>query len=189
MNASGLARHYDTLSPRERLPLILAAAARGDEEERSRLVKSAPRLAYEVQDHFGLTQAFFALSTGHLLRLLELANRYIALLGAAVSKKGKEADRMQEAALFSGYLIQVNLAGWRQFCAEHQFDPEVFWSRLPGFDTVKLVEETVAAAAFTPEEARGYARRSGLSPDAVPTAESIAATLRDGLQAGLEWWT
>jgi hypothetical protein len=161
MNTAGLAKHYQTLSPRERLTLILAAAARGDEEERSGLVKSAPRLAYEVQDHFGLARAFFGASAGHLLRLLDLAVRYIALPGAAVSGKGKEGDQMQDAAFLLGHLIQVHLAGWRQFCDEHQFDPQVFWSRLPGCDTIKLVEETAEGASFTAEGARQYAQRSG----------------------------
>ena len=38
MNTNGLARLYDRLTPRERLPLIMAASARGDEMERERLV-------------------------------------------------------------------------------------------------------------------------------------------------------
>ena len=34
MNANGLARKYDLLTPAERFPLILAASARGDAVER-----------------------------------------------------------------------------------------------------------------------------------------------------------
>ena len=33
MNTNGLAKLYDRLTPKERLPLILAASARGDEAE------------------------------------------------------------------------------------------------------------------------------------------------------------
>jgi hypothetical protein len=48
MNTKGLARHYAILTPWERLPLILAASARGDEQERSRLATSAPRVGYQL---------------------------------------------------------------------------------------------------------------------------------------------
>ena len=40
MNTNGLAKLYGQLTPKERLPLILAASARGDEAERNRPTKS-----------------------------------------------------------------------------------------------------------------------------------------------------
>jgi hypothetical protein len=42
MTSTGLSKLYAHLLPRERLPLILAAQARGDEVEQQRLAASAP---------------------------------------------------------------------------------------------------------------------------------------------------
>ena len=51
MNANGLARNYGCLSPEERWRLILAAIARGDDVEKSRLVNAAPRIDLTTHDY------------------------------------------------------------------------------------------------------------------------------------------
>ncbi len=121
MNTNGLVKHYDLLTPRERLPLILAAFARGDEQERARLVKSAPRRRYSVQDHAGLTEAYFTLCITHLLEVTELAAQYLLVLGQVAREEGEDEDGVVEGALLLGYLLKTRLAGWRLFCAEHRF--------------------------------------------------------------------
>ncbi len=50
MNDRTLSRHYDQLTPRERLRLSLAGLARGDEEEVDRLQERCPRRTLTVQD-------------------------------------------------------------------------------------------------------------------------------------------
>jgi hypothetical protein len=73
MNTNALAKLYDRLTPRERLPLIMAASARGDEQERSRLMASAPRVAYQVPDHFGLAMSFQEVGNHHFMQLLHIS--------------------------------------------------------------------------------------------------------------------
>jgi hypothetical protein len=58
VNTNGLAKLYDRLTPHERLPLIVAAAAWGDDQERQRLMGSAPKKLYEVPDYQGLADGF-----------------------------------------------------------------------------------------------------------------------------------
>ena len=41
--------------------------------------------------------------------------------------------------LMLGFLLKVQLAGWRQFCAELHLDPELCWSCLPGYDTLSTL--------------------------------------------------
>jgi hypothetical protein len=188
VNTKGLAKHYDRLTPSERLPLIMAASARGDEQERSRLAMSAPRVGYRAPDHFGLAQAFNELSSMHLMELLDLAANYFQALGLADSTKGKTAEKVFGSALLLGYLFKVTLAGWRLFCAEYHLPPELCWSCLPGFGTVKRAEETVEAAAFTHEEVSRHWQRLGRDAAKVPTAEGIAAGLRECFKARAEWW-
>ncbi len=57
MNTNSLARHDEILTPRERLPLIMAASARGDEAEAQRLAHSAPLVSLRVPDYFGLAKS------------------------------------------------------------------------------------------------------------------------------------
>jgi hypothetical protein len=188
VNTNGLAKHYGSLTPWERLPLILAASARGDEQERDRLIMSAPRVAYRVPEHFGLAMALREVADLHLMELLDLAANYFQALGYADAWEDKYGKRMLDVGMLLGYLLKVQLAGWRQFCAEHDLDPELCWSCLPGFDTVKRAEQMAEEIAFTPEGASRYLQRSGREPVMVPTAEDIAAGLRACFKARAEWW-
>ncbi len=185
MNTNALAKHYDKLAPRERLPLILAASARGDAVERERLARSAPRVGYTLPDHFGLAQAFEELSTLHLLELVELAAQYLRLLALADCEDG---EQMFDCALLYGFVFNVRLAGWRLFCAEHGFPPELLWADLPGYGTVQQAERMAQVAAFTPEGAAAHAKRRGRADFEPPTAEGAAAGLGEALRVRAQWW-
>jgi hypothetical protein len=56
MNSNSLARHYNKLTPWERVPLIIAAGLRDDGTERERLVSSAPTNLFHVPDFRGLSE-------------------------------------------------------------------------------------------------------------------------------------
>jgi len=186
MNTNGLARNYGCLTPRERLPLIMAASGRGDETEWQRLMSSAPRMTYQVPDHFGLGMAFREVSDLHFMEVLHLAALYHQAL-ASSGTGGEDGPRLLDAALVFGYLLKVKLAGWRAFCAELHLDPELCWSLLPGFEAVQRAEETADQGAFTAEEVVAWRQRKGGTPKA-PTAEDVAAGLRKCLEARADWW-
>jgi hypothetical protein len=192
MNTKGLAKHYGGLTPWERLPLILAASARGDELERDRLARSAPEVVYRVRDHFGLAMAYREVSQTHYMELLHLAGNYLAALALAETwEEGKHTEKMRRAALALGYVFGVSLAGWRRFCQEHHLEPEaqVCWACLPGFDTVRWAEAEAERAAFGEEgAARWLDETGGGQAVKVPTAEDVAAGLREALKARAEWW-
>ena len=188
MNTNALARQYQKLTPAERLALILAASARGDDQERDRLAMSAPRVLLRVPDHFGVALAFREVGEQHFMELLNLAANYFQALGFAGCEKGKAAERLLDLGLFFGYLLKGQLAGWRQFCAEHHFEPELCWTCRPGLETVRRAEKLAESAAFTQEGAARYLERRGEGPARVPTAEAVAAGLRECLRARAEWW-
>ena len=73
MNANGMARLYDTLTPWERAPLWLAAGARGDEAERQRLARSAPRNSFRVPDTYGPIEALRKAAAVYIMVQLDLA--------------------------------------------------------------------------------------------------------------------
>lgn len=76
MNTKGLARLYDRLTPSERLPLIIAAAERGDDAEADRLANAAGRITLSMSDHSPYAHAFDELATLIFLELLEDAGNY-----------------------------------------------------------------------------------------------------------------
>jgi hypothetical protein len=209
MNTDALARHYDKLTPLERLPLIVAAAARGDEAERKRLTESAPRKWWRVPDYFSATLSLQHVSDYHLLTLVDLAATYFAALADAAEQEPKKDDDSPlgaawEKAFVLGYHVKTNLAGWRKFCADLNIDPECGWRMLPGFKLVKQAEKMaepdpetgILGAAFLAQGvARYFASEAGNPKTEVddetlqkfwpPTADDVAAGLRrawDGLQ-------
>jgi hypothetical protein len=193
MKTIQLAKHYTNLKPLERLALIQAAIARGDEEERQRLMQSAPLVQYRVVHHWCVASAFWFHASFQFMALLEIAARYFeawAQLQTLVkgadpqAKLGDEPEVCEkwEKVLFLGYEFSTTLAGWRQFCAELKFDPERRWSSLPGFDLLKRAEllsggdpETgVRGLAFGAEEyARRLAARDGHDPDSKLDQETL----------------
>src|SRR5262249_13778894 len=72
-NTNKLARRYPALSPAERLSLLVAAAARGDDGEHARLMAAAPRVAWRVPHTFARTFALLVVSALHRMESLELA--------------------------------------------------------------------------------------------------------------------
>jgi hypothetical protein len=76
MNASAVAKHYDSLTPEERFALILAAVARGDEAEWQRLASAASRVTFSMPDHAPMADAFMHLAFLFYLDLLEEVARY-----------------------------------------------------------------------------------------------------------------
>src|SRR5436190_13816832 len=76
MDSKRLAAQYDALTPWERLPLIIAAIARGDAPEVDRLRRTAPRVAYRAADYMGALEALEEVCTVYLMRQLDLAALY-----------------------------------------------------------------------------------------------------------------
>jgi hypothetical protein len=71
MDANGLTRHYDKLTPRERLPLIVAAVDRGDDAEADRLTRSAPRDGIRLPNYHGLAEGMLLASLFHMMTQLD----------------------------------------------------------------------------------------------------------------------
>jgi hypothetical protein len=83
MNTNPLARHDGSLTREERFRLIVAAAARGDQAERQRLVNAGRRITLSMPDHAPLGHAFHELALLVFIELLEEAARYLEALDHA----------------------------------------------------------------------------------------------------------
>src|SRR5262249_22550990 len=72
MTTNSVSRLYDSLTPRERLPLLIAAAGRDDAVEQQRLQASAPKQMFESPDYCAHATALNETAHYHLLTLLDL---------------------------------------------------------------------------------------------------------------------
>lgn len=171
MNHTAVARHYDKLTPAERFPLIVAAAGRGDDAERERLVGSAPRATFTIPHHWGAATAFEFLAYYEFMTVLDFAGQYLEACARAIGRKPKKGEpefAAWDQALELGYEVKTHLAGWRAFCNGISVEPFVMWQILPGFATARRAEalaegcpdRDVPGAAFVAEGVARYRART-----------------------------
>ena len=192
MNLNGVARHYDQLTPLERLPLIIAATARGDEAERQRLVHSAPLRFFREGDYGELAEELQRCAFLHLLYQLDdiaLCWRAAAVLEqcgwwAKTKREKRETrelrDRVWNCLRLITYRFTARAECWKRLCADLSIDADVLLQKLPGYECVKENEGLCAKLAFTPEEAKAFLRKAHGDPTIeVETAEESAKALRE----------
>lgn len=190
MNTNLLARHYDTLTPRERLPLLLAAHARQDQAEHDRLTRSAPRLAYGVPDYYGLAEGFCAMTNWHALKMLDLSCLYWHTI-TAICDRGlpKEEDRLTRTLYLLSYLLLARVEGWRLTCADYGIDPCATLATSPGWDTVRAKLELVQSEYLTRESFAAHLSEGpdGKAPD-LPTPEDVQAGYQEAVEFHRTTW-
>jgi hypothetical protein len=188
MNTNTLAKNYDSLTPRERLPLILAASARGDEVEADRLARSAPKETYRLPNYHGLGEGFMLCAMLHTMQLLDaslLLWRVLALQAETPHREEKLNLRLDGLVGGLAYLVTVHSDAWERFADELKVDPNYILEDLPGSD----LKEVVAFArdlAFTPEEAKAW-RNRGLPEQVEVEMRTVDGEL-EGLRKALEFW-
>jgi hypothetical protein len=187
MNTKTLARHYDKLTPQERLPLMLAAHDRGDRAEVERLASAAPRIAWNLPDSYGLWQGLRLLCLVHITGQLAATVRLVLALHPAARQQpaagkqgedrpGGNRDMLGRAARE----ITASADGWERFCAGMHIDPEALLRHCPAYGLVRGAEEVARILAEQTPPAAGEN-----SPDA---AEEVAAGLRRDLHELAAVW-
>jgi len=179
-NSGTLQKHYDRLAPRERLALICAAIARGDDAERRALIDSAPVHSYRMPDYHGEADAFNLICLFHIAKQLDLA--YLQATLASTDPKGKkDQERLYHACCMSAYVYCTRADAWRAFCEELGIDAGAALKGLPGADSLLLAGNVARRIAFTEQEAQAYLGQGG---ERLPTGgelltvESATAELR-----------
>jgi hypothetical protein len=197
MNTDALARLYDRLTPSERLPLILAAADRGDDAEVQRLVHAARRVHLSLPDHHGLSDGLVLLALVHRIEQLDLGLLFWHALGVVAHLEafplGKQdqprLDRLWDGIRLAAYRFCMKADGYRRLCAELQIEPGALLRGVRGSDAVQLTEQAARALCGSPEAAAAtWRRRFGPEHAPPPTAEGAARALRAILDSRLAWW-
>src|SRR5262249_40881116 len=133
MTTNHLDRYYQTLTPWERLPLIVAACQRGDAVEEQRVVRSAPRNDFQLPDFWGLVEGLNDLAQLSLLKQRVLPAFYWRCaavldhqtLGRPSRREGQRDERCWQLLKMLCYHARVRADGWRLFCIELHIDPVI----------------------------------------------------------------
>ena len=176
MNTNNLAKCYDRLTARERLPLILAAAARKDEVEQKRLLESAPRIGFQAPHHYVLAEAVTEAARFHMITLLDLATKYWQWWGLwgwhcvlrqptkvqrrVRGKRGAAPDpeevRLCGVTRYHAFLFITYVDGWKQFCADLSMDADMLLNCCPGWEMLTRTEQKARKDAYSIEDARMF---------------------------------
>jgi hypothetical protein len=210
MNTTNLARHYEVLTPWERLALLLAAAGRADDVEGLRLAESAPQVGFRLPDYWGLAEGLDNLVKLYMLKQLDLAAIHWRVLGVldqeplpGETQKGKKRhDRLWRGIQTLAFRFVVRADGWKLLCRHLQIDPDFVLRDLPGYETVCQMEQVARPIACTAEEALAWlqqvterdAAAEGALPQLGPgyrldTAEDVARSMREFLEEEMAAWS
>jgi hypothetical protein len=210
MNTNGLAKHYHRLTPWERLPLIIAAADRGDLVERDRLVQSARLIGFRLPNYWGLARALRDLAIFYQLEQLNLGTYFGELMNLLKhdprlpdnQRSRREYKRLWQVAEIMAYRFVVRADGWKLLCAELHIDADVLLRDLAGYQKVREIEDTARLMACTPEQARAFFRNASkrekslegtasADPDKyrLETPEEQAQAMRQHLDEKLAAWS
>lgn len=169
-------RQYELLTPVERLALMIAAEARGDERERALLMQSAPRERVSVAHCYYHSRALLVVLLQDRAELLELLPEFVAA-EELDPERDEDAERACGVADTFAYLVLARALGLRLF--------------LTGLGlTEAVVDALLAAIPARDGWAKGVdraARRGGLEPASEPhttaALRSAAAALEPAARA------
>jgi hypothetical protein len=195
MKTTGLARYYDTLTPWERLSLLVAAKARGDHTEEQWLAGSAPKVDWAISDHFGLAQGFERLALGSVLDQLAVAALFWRAEGVltGLPQAATPEDRDREEQLWQSLRVLchqfvVRADAWKLLCQQLSLDAEGVLAELPGYDSVLHMEALARPlAAFCAEQIRDTLQELSTRP--LATAQELAQSMRACLARCLAEWS
>lgn len=189
MTADRLARHYDVLRPDERLALMLAAAARGDEVEHERLTAAAPRVSFTTLHTFPRAIAFRELLDRFRAERLDLAARYYQAKSHAMRARRGPGDGAAALAVFYGYLLLAYRDAWARFCGDHLLPSGGLDEYLMGGEVLGAAEDEAEAVGATEAEVEAVFREAAEVPSgSLRTVESVAAELAETFAVRLAWW-
>lgn len=176
MNTTKLAKHYESLTPEERLPLIIAACGRGDETERARLANSAPLVSYQNRHHLLLSSRLKEVASRLIARQLELAAQVFHSL--AIS--GFDDDIPEVVRVLALYFV-VNQDAWREFCAGFGVESDAVLIGMVGAETIAEMEPRIRRLAHTADEATAWLQKQSGDTTELPTVAATAEAMRQAL--------
>lgn len=145
-----VSKHYDALTPQERIVLTVEALARGDTVDSHRLMDSCPKKRYRMNDA-NYSVAFSTLKT---FALTSLANAYQSLARANLALGTFAAGRDESLATYIFHTArQLSfLEAWKRFCDSIGLDGDKVFAAF-GLDFADLQRPPLDECIVADEEA------------------------------------
>ena len=182
MSANGLARLYGRLTIWERIPLLLAAEARGDEAEYRRLFNSSAPRAWRFPEHLLAEQALHVLALIYVGEQLDAAASYFFALWKMGDPDELGPRDWHLKADSCAYFFAANLDAWRRFCSGLGIAPEALTAANHRGRFLHFCEARMPANAPTLEGLQVRLGESGPDAAQLVTADSLLAGWRGLLQ-------
>ena len=187
MNSKRLAKHYAKLTPLERLSLLTAAVARGDEVERDRLIRSAPIHRLHMPDCLPYAEAFTDLAKDYLILQLDAAHWYWRCAAAMSEADDGTSDVLFKALGLFAYQFVVRRQAWERLCEEYQIDAVALVGDSFAFESIEELAELMSSVACSAEEATAALRKNDDDATAATVEEVFEGMKRAIEQRAAQW--
>jgi hypothetical protein len=182
MNVNGLNRLYDRLRIWERIPLMVAAGARGDTAEYDRLFGASPMRTWHFPEHLLAEQALHVLAMMYVGEQLDAAGSYFFALWCMGGADDPERGDWLLAAEGCAYFFTVNAEAWGRFCSELGIAPDSLTAANHCGWFLPYCLDRMPALAPTPQALEARFREMGRDVPQIVTADALLARWRDLLQ-------
>jgi hypothetical protein len=180
MNTQRLSTLYDQITVWERIPLLLAAQARKDDDEHDRLFTSSPLRTWRFSEHLLAEQALHVLALTYINEQLDAAaSCFFALFQLLASKEHPEQN-LELLADSSAYLFTIRAEAWKQFCSFIPVPSEQLTSSNYDGWLLRYFEEHLPPIAPNADELR--ASHKELNRQTLVTPETLSKHWYDLLQ-------
>lgn len=183
MNAPGLARLYNRLTVWERIPLLVAAEARGDDAERRRLFDAAPLRTWRFSEHLLAEQALNVLAMLHITEQLDAAAGYFFALWCLDYVDDPCPENWLLSADALAYRFVVNADAWRRFCGELGIAADALTAANHRGWFLGYCEQHMPANAPTADALRARLAECGRDVTELVTADQLLASWRNLLRS------
>jgi hypothetical protein len=183
MNANGLARLYDRLTVWERVPLLIAAEARGDQAEYQRLFNASALRTWRFSEHLLAEQALNVSAMIYVGEQLNAAASYFFDLWQMQDPDDPRPEDWLIAAEACAYFFVANAEAWRRFCSELNIAPEALVAANHRGWFLRYCEENIPANAPTAEVMQARFQEIGWDSPQLVTPDNLLASWRNLLQA------
>jgi hypothetical protein len=178
MRTVDLSKHYDHLSPRERVAMITSAEMRGDEVEVARLHATAPQSTWRVKEHIWYGDALTQLTMAYAIEQLD---RLVCYHRAIAFLDDTERPRLEASSRVLAYHLVRASNGWDLFCTRLGFPAPGPLATLPVHQTIADGVALARHFAYSQVEMADWLAEQRIT-GALPTPESFA----EGWQQALE---
>lgn len=151
-------KHYDKLTPDERIKLMNAADVRGDGDELRVLMNTAPKIGYTVRHHYGIRVALTDLEIAEALSFCHLAAELYRVLFLRMATMGdlhklpkgdlealeayvQRAEFLDKSALALSRGLLAHRAAWQELADEWGLDWQELVDKFGVIDSALKVAE------------------------------------------------